>query len=86
MVAIDKHLIKEYSVGFKELREKLRLSLEGKLALPESLFKETVLAGPGSYRTPDSIKINNQTERLLKMLDIEKEKFRNILFYNNGNI
>ena len=66
------------------MRSKLELSLEGKLAIPESQFRQTVLAGPGSYRTPDSIKINNQTEGLLKLLEIDKEKFRNILFYNNG--
>jgi hypothetical protein len=57
-----------------------------KLDIPDTLFKETVLSGPGSYRTPDSIKINNQTDRLLKMLDIDREKFKNVLFYNNEKV
>lgn len=83
MVHIDKQLLQQFSERFKEVRSKLELSFAGKLAIPESLFRQTVLAGPGSYRTPDSIKINNQTEGLLKLLDINKDKFRNVLFYNN---
>lgn len=47
------------------------------------MFRETVLAGPGNYRKPDAVKINNQTQNLLELIGSDYERYRNVLYYNN---
>lgn len=53
------------------------------LTIPFENFKETTLSGPGNYKIPDFVKINNQTEKVLILIGSDKEKYDRVLWYNN---